>query len=93
MRGPGQAGSKENALEEKQPQPNPEDPPPIRIFGLALTSLQTFSPDLEAIRETLRALQAKGLDPREAYLHLTETRPKDWPPLPSYEELMGPVEE
>ena len=73
-------------MEEKQP---PEFKPAVADFGPALTSLQSFTPDLVAIRQILQALQTRGLDPREAYLHLTATRPKDWPSLPTFEELMG----
>jgi hypothetical protein len=65
----------------------------VADFGPALTSLQAFTPDLGAIRQILAALEARGLDPREAYLHLTATRPKDWPALPSFEELMGEASE
>lgn len=71
-------------MEEKPPPQSSEE-----TFGAALTSLNAFTPDLAAIRETLKALESKGMDPREAYLHLTSTRPKEWPPLPSFGELMG----
>ena len=73
-------------MDEKQP---PEFKPAVADFGPALTSLNAFTPDLGAIRETLVAIQERGMDPREAYLHLTATRPKDWPALPTFEELMG----
>lgn len=76
-----------NALDAK-PQTQPPEPE-SDLAGIALGSLNAYSPDLAAIRETLKALEEKGLDPREAYLHLTEMRPKDWPVLPTFEELMG----
>ena len=72
-------------MEEKPPKEEQAEEP----FGPALTSLNAYTPDLGAIRQTLRALESKGLNPRDGYLYLTSTRPKDWPPLPSFEELMG----
>ncbi len=70
-------------MEEKQP-PEPQD----KMSGLALTSLNAFSPNLAEIRQTLRALQETGRDPHQAYRRLTSMRPSDWPALPSFDELM-----
>lgn len=73
-------------MEDKQrPTLTPEQKEQV---SLMLTSLNAFAPNVAAIREALQTL-GHSMDPRAAYEEFERMRPKEWPGLPTFGQLMG----
>ncbi len=63
----------------------------LRVQLLAeLGSALGWRPNLAQVRLYLQEAQQAGFDPRLLYREAAMARPLDWPPAPSYEQVMSP---
>lgn len=61
---------------------------PEQTYLIKLSPCLQWSANLPRIRSLLQEAKKAGLDPKDLYQTSLELRPKEWPAMPTFEEVM-----